>query len=232
MKRLVICLDAIGNIVRRRPSNVLKVARTTKSVDEHGIQQITSYDPGVGLMNRAPDWGAKLLRLLDKVLGGAWGAGFENSVERAYNFLSANYRAGDEIFIFGYSRGAGQARSLCRLIEWAGGFPPSQEAYFLPGVVGRHLQGQRTDRSLIEAINLKRRARGRQAELAMRPARIRFLGLWDTLLPLRLRTWSRRLARRHGRAAHFSATLPPNVDIVRHALAIDERRTTSGRSCC
>ena len=52
----------------------------------------------------------------------------------AYTFLANNYSNGDEIFVFGFSRGAAQARSLCRLIEWFGGLPSKNDAYYVPRI--------------------------------------------------------------------------------------------------
>ena len=128
MKRFVICLDGTWNNAasekeRRdgsrvyRPTNVLKLARATRTSDQDGVLQITYYDAGVGAMNRAPNLRTKVVRFFDNKLGGGWGAGFEVNIEEAYTFLANNYIEGDEIFVFGFSRGASQARSLCRLIE-------------------------------------------------------------------------------------------------------------------
>lgn len=56
----------------------------------------------------------------DQLLGGAFGAGLGNNVRRAYKFLSSNYETNDDIFIFGFSRGAYTARSLVGMIFAAG----------------------------------------------------------------------------------------------------------------
>ncbi|MBR0711507.1 DUF2235 domain-containing protein [Bradyrhizobium liaoningense] len=58
--------------------------------------------------------------LLDRFFGGAFGAGLGRSIRRAYNFLAANYDDGDEVFVFGFSRGSFTARSLVGLISSAG----------------------------------------------------------------------------------------------------------------
>ena len=58
--------------------------------------------------------------LLDRFYGGALGKGLESNVRRAYKFLSWYYEPGDEIFIFGFSRGAYTARSLVGVLGSAG----------------------------------------------------------------------------------------------------------------
>ena len=65
-----------------------------------GRQYIVFYQPGVGT-------GA-----FDQLRGGIFGAGLDTNIRRAYRFLSFHYEPGDEIFIFGFSRGAYTARSL------------------------------------------------------------------------------------------------------------------------
>lgn len=67
-----------------------------------GFEYIVFYDRGVGT-------GA----LLDPIRGGMFGAGLDAKIREAYRFLSTWYRPGDEIFVFGFSRGAYTARSLC-----------------------------------------------------------------------------------------------------------------------
>ena len=54
------------------------------------------------------------------VFGLAFGWGLEQIIAGAYQFLAANYESGDEIYIFGFSRGAYAARALAAL---TGGWP-------------------------------------------------------------------------------------------------------------
>lgn len=53
-------------------------------------------------------------------MGGAFGSGIDLNIEQLYTFLVLNYEDGDEIFLFGYSRGAYTVRSLAGLIHEAG----------------------------------------------------------------------------------------------------------------
>jgi hypothetical protein len=79
--------------------------RTFQGETEH----IVFYERGVGT---GP--------LLDRIKGGSFGEGLSGNIRRAYKFLSFFYEPDDEIFIFGFSRGAYTARSLAGYIAAAG----------------------------------------------------------------------------------------------------------------
>src|SRR5581483_4791802 len=143
-RRLVLCLDGTWNsaysLKRRsdghavfKPSNVLKVARAVVPYDAAGDrQQIVLYHIGVGSLARYPGVSNRLLSVADKVLGGGWGAGFEENVEEALEFLAHNHEPGDEVFVFGFSRGAATAQAVTRFLDWAGGLPLKHDSYYLP----------------------------------------------------------------------------------------------------
>jgi len=65
-----------------------------------GVEYVVFYQRGVGT---SP---------FDRVRGGGFGIGLDTNIRRAYRFLSFHYLPGDEVFIFGFSRGAYTARSL------------------------------------------------------------------------------------------------------------------------
>lgn len=237
MKRIVICLDGTWNNASKekertdgskvfRPTNVLKIARATKKFDQNGVLQITYYDAGVGAMNRAPNFRTKMVRFMDNKLGGGWGAGFEINVEEAYTFLANNYDDGDEIFIFGFSRGASQARSLCTLMEWAGGFPSKNDVYYVPKIFTEFLKagGEGDVSGMISSINKRRSERNDPPLDSFLVPNIAFLGIWDTVLAL----GSRVRAKDGSSIKKYRFHTPPvpssQVKTVRHGLAIDERR--------
>ncbi len=56
----------------------------------------------------------------------------EANIEEAFRFLAHNYSAGDRVFVFGFSRGAAQARALTHFLDWLGGVPAKGDAYFGP----------------------------------------------------------------------------------------------------
>jgi uncharacterized protein (DUF2235 family) len=117
-KRLILCLDGTWNN-RDDCTNVLhhySIAPEVLVDSKAGIsiEQRTYYHPGVGT------------RALDRITGGAFGFGLEQNVRDAYNWLVQNYdeqadgSEADEIFIFGFSRGAYTARSLAGFIGRCG----------------------------------------------------------------------------------------------------------------
>ena len=73
-----------------------------------GSEVVLFYDQGVGT-----DWFSRLA-------GGAVGVGLSDNVRDAYHFLGQNFVSGSEIYVFGFSRGAYTARSLCGFIKAAG----------------------------------------------------------------------------------------------------------------
>ncbi|MBD2595325.1 DUF2235 domain-containing protein [Nostoc spongiaeforme FACHB-130] len=108
MKRLVICCDGTWQqLTNAYPSNVVKLAQSVKSTANDGVPQIVFYDEGIGTENQ-------------KILGGATGLGIDRNIEDCYRFLVLNYVPGDEIYLFGFSRGAYTVRSLAGMIYCSG----------------------------------------------------------------------------------------------------------------
>ena len=114
MKRIVICSDGTWNVrdqideesQKRRPSNVTKIARAVLPRASNGVDQIVYYDEGLGTANA-----------VDRFSGGAFGKGIEENIRQLYRFIVYNYEAGDELYFFGFSRGAFTVRTLRRLHE-------------------------------------------------------------------------------------------------------------------
>ena len=117
MKKLAIFCDGTWNDLRMKDhTNVSRLAKCVMPTDMAGVPQIVFYDEGVGV-------GSHISRVADesvKLLGGAFGRGLDRKVETAYRFLVTNYEPGDELFVFGFSRGAFTARSLCGMIRKVG----------------------------------------------------------------------------------------------------------------
>ncbi|MBV8886356.1 MAG: DUF2235 domain-containing protein, partial [Chroococcidiopsidaceae cyanobacterium CP_BM_RX_35] len=106
MKRLVVCCDGTWQALNSPyPTNVVKIAQAVKPITTNNILQTVFYDQGVGTGDE-----------FDKITGGVFGWGIDKVIQDAYRFLSLNYVAGDEIYLFGFSRGAYTVRSLAGLI--------------------------------------------------------------------------------------------------------------------
>ncbi len=105
MKRIIFCFDGTWNrLDANNVTNVVHTARNIALVANDGIHQIVHYDQGVGTKPH------------EKIRGGVFGMGLMDNLEEAYRFLVFNYEHGDEIFLFGFSRGAYSARSFAGLI--------------------------------------------------------------------------------------------------------------------
>ena len=109
-KRLIVACDGtwldadngLTNGHKQPPSNVSRIGWAIKDTSRDGIPQIVNYQAGVGTT------GGPAAR----VVGGATGLGIRENMRTAYTYLAANWRPGDEIFIFGFSRGAFTARTV------------------------------------------------------------------------------------------------------------------------
>ncbi|MDQ1140689.1 DUF2235 domain-containing protein [Pedobacter agri] len=214
MKRIIICCDGTWNSPGDSEdglpirTNVQKMFESICNTDDKGIEQIKYYTDGVGTS------GSKLRRYLD----GATGFGLDHNIVSAYKFLVWNFVKGDEIYLFGFSRGAYTARSLAGMIRNC-------------GII------KNNDLSLIDqAYNYYRRrteldwAPSGEKAIAFRErnsfeSRIKFVGVWDTVgslgIPLSLfRPYNASKYQFH------DTTLSSYIDFAYHALAIDEKRSS------
>ncbi|BFO18636.1 hypothetical protein SHKM778_50240 [Streptomyces sp. KM77-8] len=108
-KRLVVCCDGTWNFADQpSKTNVAKVALSVLPGSAAGKEQRVYYHSGVGTLRR------------ERLRGGAFGAGLSRNVVDAYRFLVETYEADDELFLFGFSRGAFTARSLAGLVRNSG----------------------------------------------------------------------------------------------------------------
>lgn len=205
-KRLVVCCDGTWN----RPdsvnvTNVEKIARTisTETTSE-GVQQLVLYLSGVGTSGYTAD----------RWLGGAFGLGLFDNVRSGYRWLALNYDPGDEIFVFGFSRGAYTARSMVGMIGKVGLLTrESLIANQLPEAVDRY-RGLRPDlRSYYGSSDKRFREVNSHAGVT-----VQFLGVFDTVGALGVPGTFRRRHRFH------DVRLCDAVLCARQALAIDEHR--------
>ncbi len=115
-KRIVVCCDGTWNSPDETsqgvpcPTNVVRMAEAVKSKDKGGVEQKLFYDPGIG---SSGGW-------IRRCFEGATGTGMSKNILDAYRYLIHNYVPGDELYFFGFSRGAFTARSLAGLIRNSG----------------------------------------------------------------------------------------------------------------
>ncbi|MDO1560101.1 DUF2235 domain-containing protein [Brevundimonas sp. 2R-24] len=233
MKRLVFCFDGTGNTLDRpHPTNVAITAAGVKNTAKGGVAQIVYYDEGVG----TGTW-------RDKMVGGATGKGLYERVVEGYKALVFNYEPGDEIFIFGFSRGAYTARSFAGLIQHVG---IVNSCYADKIHVAASLYERREKKDAIEELDEINRFRAQFApdvcaseqDRAWRLKNggaagadklpivgIKYIGVWDTVKTL----GDPMLGDDDGDGEYDAAEfhdhrLHPSVEAARHAVAIDERR--------
>ena len=234
-KRIAIFCDGTWNRQdARTPTHVATLSRAVLPTAGDGTPQIAYYQRGVG-SGRGTN---RIARAMDKLLGGALGWGLDDNVLEAYANLVMWYEPGDEIFIFGFSRGAYTARSLAGLIR-TGGIPPrahlgrvgeAMELYRLRGKdhkpdspicqTFRHAFAPRTATSQEDLT--WRRAQGDTESFLLT---IKYLGVWDTVGALGLPGVFGKISELINKRYLFHDTyLSRSVAGARHAVAIDERR--------
>lgn len=240
-RRWILCLDGTWNsayVKKKRddghevlkPSNVLKLGRSVLPFDARsGREQTVYYDVGVGSLSRFPGASNRLLATTDKLLGGAFGAGFEANVEDALTFLANNQTPGDEVFVFGFSRGAATARALTRFLEWSGGLPAKGDAYYLPRFFRAYVvsRGATSAAAVRQAIDAERAAERNPLEPLgpFQRVDVVFLGVWDTVMALGSRFRAAGASTSTAsRSFHVGARPASCVRHARQALAIDEAR--------
>jgi uncharacterized protein (DUF2235 family)/membrane protease YdiL (CAAX protease family) len=207
-RKLVVCLDGTGNQIGTNLSNVLKLYRMLKQDED----QLVYYDPGVGTIGQ-PGWWSQLKLQIRGVLGLVLGLGLDDNVLDAYAWLARTYQPGDQIYLFGFSRGAYTARVLGGFIHLCGLLGPDQLNLCGYALVAYKKAGDSDDLGI--GFTFKKVA-------AARTVPIRFIGVWDTVASL--------ITPRKDRLYLPSlTTLPytrsnPSVQTFRHAISIDERR--------
>ena len=218
-KKIVICCDGTGNEFGDTNSNVIKLYHTLNL--ENKDEQIAYYHPGVGTMGAKSALSATG-RFWTKVKGLAFGYGLSDNIADAYECLMHMYEPGDQVFIFGFSRGAYTARALCGLLEMFGLLPPGNEG-LIPYAIRLF---KRNDKSLrhriarIWSVPLNKFHTADQFKKTFcRECKPYFLGVWDTVSSVG------RILDPFSRAGGLPFTRKlKDVSIIRHAVSIDERR--------
>lgn len=212
MKRIVICADGTWNepekvsedTGRPQPTNVLKVARAVKARASDGCDQVVYYHKGVGTLGRTDQW-----------TGGAFGNGMELNVRDLYRFLVYNYEDKDQIFLFGFSRGAFTVRTLVGFMAQIGLLQKDDEYYTRKMYALYESSTPVGSPKWIEAFKRIKEHR------PMPP--VEFIGVWDTVGALGVPGVLGGLLHR-GKYKYHEIGLHPNVRHAYHALALDERR--------
>ena len=112
-RNIVVCCDGTGNEYGPNNTNVVKLYEALV----RDTNQLAFYDPGVGTFSPL---GIPIGRRVGLLLGKAFGAGLQQNVEDAYRYLMDRYLPGDQLFLFGFSRGAYTVRALAGMLHLCG----------------------------------------------------------------------------------------------------------------
>jgi uncharacterized protein (DUF2235 family) len=238
MKNIAICCDGTGNEISENISNVLKLYRVLRKTGKTEPRQVVFYDPGVGTLARPDPW-RKAWQDTVTVLGLATGYGLDDNVLAAYEFLINNYEDNDEIYLFGFSRGAYTVRVLAGLIHKVGLLSPQQRN--LAGAAltaykqysesaGRLDAGSNSvapadgDDDAEEGGPVARDDQAAQFAriVSSRWPTIKFLGVWDTVASVIVPRPDRLYLPSLQKLAYVEHN--PSVKMFRQAISIDERR--------
>ena len=220
MKRIVLCFDGTWNTLTNpdEATNVVRVGQALKPVACDGVQQIVYYNSGVGSGG-----------FVDQFLGGVFGAGLKSNVKRGLTFLSFNYNTGetpddppDEIYIFGFSRGAYTARALAGVIGAIGGIPKVSSFGEVEQFWTHYKQSKESRKEHDDTITQKLYPLPKSGKL------IKCVAVWDTVgsygvpagagltgLARTLTSWTRNFR---------DNEIGKRIEYGYHAMAIDERR--------
>lgn len=212
MKKIVICCDGTWNspdeTVDGVPcaTNVVKVAQAVKAADTKGVEQVVFYDPGVGSSGG----------LGKRAWEGATGTGLSRNILDAYRYLIRTYEPGDELFLFGFSRGAFTVRSLAGLIRNSGLLRP--EAIDQVGKAYKLYRSRRkgaTPREL-EATLFRR------TYAVADVVSVKFIGVWDTVGALGNPIWGKSPLSLLN--TFHDTGLSSTIENAFHAVSVDEKR--------
>lgn len=228
MKRIALFCDGTWSELdgERPPTNVELLYESVAQTDGD-VTQIAEYLNGIGAEK-------------NKFTGGIWGKGLDEKILEAYIALCKHYEIGDEIYIFGFSRGAYTARSLAGMLRKCGVLRRDEIEQQAGNAIKlyRNRSGDGPDSAEAQAFRnawavcyadnslIDLPASMARPEDAPRMLRIQYLGIWDTVgalgIPERI-PFSRWVNNKH---RFHDLALSRMVQWARHAMSIDETRNT------
>ena len=236
-KRLIACcdgtwLDSATGLMNKKlpiPSNVTRISHAIKAKSSDGVPQVVFYQPGVGSEGN----------ILNRIVGGATAQGLSENIRETYSFLANNYSRGDEIFLFGFSRGAFTARSVGGLIGGVGlltkaGLPDLAEIF-------KDFEHRRDENYKPANPNVPFRQKPSASDPRYRDTlekegltrlgiSIKVIGVWDTVGSLGIPRvgWLEKLGLQPKSTKEFlfyDTSLDNAIENAFQALALDENRT-------
>lgn len=197
-RNIILCFDGTGNKFGEHNSNVIHLFRALVKKDP---RQLVYYQPGIGTYMEH-HYFTRSASYLASVIDQGIALDLNDHVKEGYQYIMHNYRPGDNICLFGFSRGAHTARVVAGMLYKVGILPPhnDQQVDFAFSVY------QKTGN---EGDDLSKEFK---QTFAM-PATVKFVGVWDTVSSVGIIPRS-----------HPYTSVNYAVQHFRHALALDERR--------
>jgi uncharacterized protein (DUF2235 family) len=232
MKKIIVLSDGTGNSASALAKS--NVWRTYQAIDLSQGAQIAQYGDGVGTSS---------IRYL-AALGGAFGWGLKRNVLHLYKFLCRNYQPGDEIYGFGFSRGAFTIRVLIGLVVNQGlvRAHSEEELEMLANAAYREYRAERYRRGALSlstygrvvrnvVIAMQKRLLGlkKYTKTKNTPVEsIKFLGLWDTVdaYGMPIKELKAGIDRFIWPLLFDSNSPSEKIERACHALALDDERAT------
>jgi uncharacterized protein (DUF2235 family) len=212
-KNIVICCDGTANQFTENKTNVLKLFSV---LDQNAPDQVAYYHPGLGTMEPSGAL-STFARKLTILMGKAIGYGLDLDIRDAYVFLMQNYQPEDKVYFFGFSRGAYTVRAVAALLNMYGLIRCGNEAlvpYAIRMMIGMK-RSESKDQAQADAMRQYFELAAEFKRTMSIPCTPWFVGVWDTVSsvgwidnPLKLPYISNN----------------PDIEIGRHAIAIDEKR--------
>lgn len=200
-RALVLCFDGTNGQYSSKNTNVVKFYSLLRS--DCPELQMAYYQAGIGTYF-APGIVSPLFTGLASLMDEAVGWYLDVHVMGGYKYLMENYRAGDKICLFGFSRGAYTARALAGMLNKVGLLQKDnvQQVNFA------YKAYTRTDKEGIElAAGFKR--------TFSQDVTVEFVGVWDTVQSTGMLV---------NRVLPFTAANCV-IRVFRHALSLDEHRS-------
>ncbi len=209
MKKIVFCADGTWNTppgVHDKTgggTNVWKIYCAMANTPG----QLKFYDSGVGTNGNT----------FDHLTGGALGDGLFAKIQDGYSYLSHVHDTNDQLYLFGFSRGAYTARSVGGMIAAFGIPTKNLSNSTTPEIFAAYRERDKEERAAMKAHLTE--------VYGLLPVRIAMIGVWDTVGSLGVPgfLFESFNERKYG---FLDTTLSDCVDYAYHAVSIDERRAS------
>ncbi|TFK47523.1 hypothetical protein OE88DRAFT_1636153 [Heliocybe sulcata] len=210
-RNLVVCIDGTANKFDTKAIKSTNVVQLYSSLVKNE-EQLTYYNSGIGTYAtpsfKSWSWWKQVIgHKIDLAI--AWR--FEKIIIGAYQWLSEEYKDGDRIYLFGFSRGAYQVRALSAMIDKVGLIHKGNQAQ-IPFAYELYAS---IDESKPHADSSSVPMEMHFKTTFSRDVRVHFVGAWDTVSSVGIF---------QGKDVPFTACGMKHVCCFRHALALDERR--------